>query len=187
MGTHIAYINFVWQLLHWLLEIWYVGTYLGVGTCPGYYGINDDYLTAGNFHQDMVIFTTLVKILSLENYYNTMGLVKILSHENFRLSGIIMPCVYMYTHLVCVLWSVSALAACCALNCASSLENIPPAYTGSGLLMLLLPVELLPAPAAVPLPLELVEDDDSGVLNFDIKWAILRSSKIYEKRILDCG
>ena len=95
--------------------------------------------------------------------------------------------------------SARALAACSALNCASSLEKIPPAYTGSVLpeVLLLLPVELLPPPVVVvaaaavgPLPLvplELVPavavDDDtavvtSGALNFDIKEAILRSSEI---------
>ena len=93
--------------------------------------------------------------------------------------------------------SARALAACSALNCASSLEKIPPAYTGSVLpVPLLLPVELLPPPVVVvvatagPLPLvplELVPAvavDDvavvaaSGALNFDIKEAILRSSEI---------
>ena len=29
---------FVWKLLHLSLEMWYMGTYPGVGTCLGYYG-----------------------------------------------------------------------------------------------------------------------------------------------------
>ena len=30
---------FVWRLLHWPLKMWYMGAYLGVGTCPGHYSI----------------------------------------------------------------------------------------------------------------------------------------------------
>ena len=29
--------TFVWKLQHWPLEIWYMGAYPGVGTCPGHY------------------------------------------------------------------------------------------------------------------------------------------------------
>ena len=38
---------------------------------------------------DMATFIALVKILPLDNYYNTswLGLAKILSHENFQLYG----------------------------------------------------------------------------------------------------
>ena len=38
MGAYLGY-TFVWKLLHLPLEVRYMGTYMGVGACPGYYGI----------------------------------------------------------------------------------------------------------------------------------------------------
>ena len=46
----------------------------------------------------MATFTALVKILSLENHYNTKiaGLGEILSHKNFRLYD---TCTCLYTYV----------------------------------------------------------------------------------------